>query len=159
MLTVGNLPTDDDIVEPLFRDDIKAGLIADGRDISDVWKNSYSENTGRKLWAAKFVARHPWLVGLELSSFKCGHDAPIYTAVEEIVEASGTPLFAFKDIDENKPSGSIQLRIETITYFLARYRQDIIQELETREAVERQLENFEADLRSGRRHGKATTLA
>ena len=37
--------------------------------------------------------------------------------VEEIVENSGTPFFAFKDIDENKPTGSIKIRIETIAYF------------------------------------------
>ena len=91
-------------------------------DIEDVWKNSYSENTNRKVWAAKFTARHPNLVALELSSFKCGHDAPIYTVVEEIVEHSGTPYFCFKDIDENKPTGSIKIRVETIDYFLKRYR-------------------------------------
>jgi activator of 2-hydroxyglutaryl-CoA dehydratase/predicted nucleotide-binding protein (sugar kinase/HSP70/actin superfamily) len=158
VLTINSLPVDDDIVEPLFRGDIEAGLIADGRDITDVWKNSYSENTARKIWAAKFVARHPWLVGLELSSFKCGHDAPIYSVLEEIVEASGTPYFAFKDIDENKPTGSIRLRIETIAYFLARYRQDLIRERETRDEIERQLEAFEADLRSGRRHAEAVAL-
>jgi hypothetical protein len=33
----------------------------------------------------------PNLVALELSSFKCGHDTPIYSVVEEIVGHSGTP--------------------------------------------------------------------
>ena len=49
----------------------------------------------RKVWAAKFTARvtRTW-VALELSSFKCGHDAPIYTVIEEIVENSGTPYFS-----------------------------------------------------------------
>ena len=94
--------------------------------ITDVWKNSYSENTSRKVWAAKYVARHPNLVALELSNFKCGHDAPIYTVVEEIVEHSGTPYFCFKDIDENKPTGSIKIRVETIGYFLKRYREDMV---------------------------------
>ena len=98
--------------------------------INDVWKNSYSENTSRKVWAAKYVARHPNLVALELSSFKCGHDAPIYTVVEEIVEHSGTPYFCFKDIDENKPTGSIRIRVETIGYFLKRYRE--LKEFENR---------------------------
>src|SRR5690349_24679852 len=92
--------------------------------ITDVWKNSYSENTSRKVWAAKYIARHPNLVALELSSFKCGHDAPIYTVIEEVVEHTGTPYFCFKDIDENKPSGSIKIRVETIGYFLKRYRED-----------------------------------
>jgi activator of 2-hydroxyglutaryl-CoA dehydratase/predicted nucleotide-binding protein (sugar kinase/HSP70/actin superfamily) len=147
ILTVDSLPMDEEILEPLFRDDVEAGVIGNGRDISDVWKNSYSENTSRKLWAAKFVARHPLLVGLELSSFKCGHDGPIYTAVEEIIENSGTPFFAFKDIDENKPSGSIKIRVETITYFLTRYRQELLRDTNKRREIEEKLQQFEAELR------------
>jgi predicted nucleotide-binding protein (sugar kinase/HSP70/actin superfamily) len=91
-------------------------------DISDEWEISYSENTNQKVWAAKFTARHPNLIALDLSNFKCGHDAPIYTVIEEILENSGTPYFSFKDIDENKSTGSIKLRVETIDYFLKRYR-------------------------------------
>ena len=115
--------------------------------IVDVWKNSYSENTSRKVWAAKYVARHPNLVAMELSNFKCGHDAPIYTVVEEIVEQSGTPYFCFKDIDENKPTGSIRIRVETIGYFLKRYREDIVRNRRTAGAIEDQLREFEARLR------------
>jgi hypothetical protein len=93
------------------------------------------------------VARHPNLVALELSNFKCGHDAPIYTVVEEIVEHSGTPYFCFKDIDENKPAGSIKIRIETIAYFLKRYREDIIDRRKKRSEVDRRLAEFETRLR------------
>jgi predicted nucleotide-binding protein (sugar kinase/HSP70/actin superfamily) len=75
-----------------------------------------------KVWAAKFTARHPNLVAVELSSFKCGHDAPVYSVVERIIEYSGTPYFCFKDLDENKPVASIKLRVETIDYFLKSYR-------------------------------------
>ena len=120
------LPSDPDLLERLFGDELRAGEIASPLEIADVWKNSYSENSSRKLWAAKYVARHPNLVAVELSSFKCGHDAPVYTAIEEIVEGSGTPYFCFKDIDENKPGGSIRIRTETIAYFLERYRADIL---------------------------------
>jgi len=35
---------------------------------------------------AKFKARHPNLVAPEVSSFKCGHDAPIYGVIEGIIE-------------------------------------------------------------------------
>jgi predicted CoA-substrate-specific enzyme activase len=149
ILTVDSLPVDDDVLDPLFRDEIDVGIVESGRDISDVWKNSYSENTSRKVWAAKFVARHPLLVGLELSSFKCGHDGPIYTVVEEIVENSGTPFFAFKDIDENKPTGSIKIRVETITYFLTRYRQELLREMNKRREIDEKLQRFEAELRGG----------
>jgi predicted nucleotide-binding protein (sugar kinase/HSP70/actin superfamily) len=67
-------------------------------------------------------------VALEVSNFKCGHDAPIYSVVEEIVECSGTPYFSFKDLDENRPAGSIRIRVETISYFLKRYREDRLRE-------------------------------
>jgi hypothetical protein len=94
------------------------------------------------------VARHPNLVALELSSFKCGHDAPIYTVVEEIVQNSGTPYFCFKDIDENKPTGSIKIRVETISYFLKRYREDMITAKEKNLTLEERLKQFEMRLRS-----------
>jgi predicted nucleotide-binding protein (sugar kinase/HSP70/actin superfamily) len=142
-----SLPIDDDIVWKLFGDDVKAGLIEHPLDVSDAWKNSYSENTTRKVWSAKFVARHPNLVALELSSFKCGHDAPIYTAIEEIVEHSGTPYFCFKDIDENKPTGSIKIRVETIGYFLKRYRENMVREKQKKHSVDEQLAKFEEQLR------------
>jgi predicted nucleotide-binding protein (sugar kinase/HSP70/actin superfamily) len=110
----------------LFGDEVHAGEISSPMDITDVWKNAYSENTSRKVWAAKYTARHPYLVALELSNFKCGHDAPIYSVIEEIIECSGTPYFSFKDLDENRPAGSIKIRVETIGYFLKRYREDLM---------------------------------
>ncbi|MBV8513702.1 MAG: CoA activase, partial [Acidobacteria bacterium] len=93
------LPVDEDLLERLFGDEVRAGVTSHPLDISDAWKNSYSCSTNHKVWAAKFTARHPNLVALELSSFKCGHDAPIYGVVEGIVEKSGTPYFCFKDLD------------------------------------------------------------
>ncbi len=141
------LPIDDDIVWRLFGQEVLTGEIKDPMEIGDVWKNSYSENTSRKVWAAKYVARHPNLVALELSSFKCGHDAPIYTVVEEIVEHSGTPYFCFKDIDENKPTGSIKIRVETIGYFLKRYREDMVANKKKVKTIEEQMAEFEARLR------------
>ena len=141
------LPTDEDTLEKLFGDEIKAGIIRSPFDIEDVWKNSYSENTSRKVWAAKYTARHPNLIALELSSFKCGHDAPIYTVIQEIVEDSGTPYFSFKDIDENKPSGSIKIRVETIGYFLKRYREDIVMKSEKINSIEEKLKEFEMKIR------------
>ena len=86
-------------------------------------------------------------MALELSSFKCGHDAPIYSVVEEIVEHSGTPYFCFKDIDENKPTGSIRIRVETIGYFLKRYREDMVRNKKKATTIDQQLKEFEARLR------------
>ncbi len=148
VLTLQSLPIDDDIVGPLFEEDIKSGLIEHPLDIRDAWKNSYSENTSQKVWAAKYTARHPNLVALELSSFKCGHDAPIYTVVEETVTKSGTPYFSFKDIDENKPTGSIKIRVETISYFLKRYREDMVRRKQKQREIDAKLKELEAQLRA-----------
>ena len=143
------LPLDDDMLERLFGDEVRAGVISHPLDISDAWKNSYSCSTNHKVFAAKFTARHPNLVALEISSFKCGHDAPIYGVVEGIIEQSGTPYFCFKDLDENKPSGSIRIRVETIDYFLRRYREEIIKRRKASEEVEARLADYEAQLRQG----------
>jgi predicted nucleotide-binding protein (sugar kinase/HSP70/actin superfamily) len=141
------LPLDEDLLDRLFGDEVRAGIISHPTDISDVWKNAYSASTNHKIWAAKFTARHPNLVALEISNFKCGHDAPIYTVIEEIIEQSGTPYFAFKDLDENKPSGSIKIRVETIDYFLRRYREDLIRKSEASRNMEKQLAEYEDGLR------------
>jgi predicted CoA-substrate-specific enzyme activase len=141
------LPLDEDLLERLFGDEVRAGLITHPLDISDVWKNRYSTSTNHKVWAAKFTARHPNLVALEVSSFKCGHDAPIYGVIEGIIEESGTPYFSFKDLDENKPTGSIRIRVETIDYFLRRYRDDIIERKKQELDIEARLTEFERSLR------------
>jgi predicted CoA-substrate-specific enzyme activase len=140
------LPLDEDLLERLFGEEVRAGAIKHPLEIQDVWKNSYSASTNQKVWAAKFTARHPNLVALELSSFKCGHDAPIYTTVESIIERSGTPYFSFKDIDENKPTGSIKIRVETMHYFLKRYIERM-NEPARNEELERQVAEYERKLR------------
>ena len=142
------LPLDEALLDRLFGEEVRAGLITHPLDISDVWKNRYSTSTNHKVWAAKFTARHPNLVALEVSSFKCGHDAPIYGVIEGIIEQSGTPYFSFKDLDENKPSGSIRIRVETIDYFLRRYREDIVKRRKLEGDIESQLAALEQSLRS-----------
>ena len=141
------LPLDDDLLERLFGEEVRAGIVTSPLDITDAWKNSYSCSTNHKVWAAKFTARHPNLVALEISSFKCGHDAPIYGVIEGIIEQSGTPYFCFKDLDENKPTGSIRIRVETIDYFLRRYREEVIRKRKAGEDIEAQLAALEAQLR------------
>jgi predicted nucleotide-binding protein (sugar kinase/HSP70/actin superfamily) len=143
------LPIDEDMLERLFGEEVRAGVVKHALDISDAWKNSYSCSTNQKVWAAKFTARHPNLVALEISSFKCGHDAPIYGVIEGIIEQSGTPYFCFKDLDENKPSGSIRIRVETIDYFLRRYREEIIKRRKANEEIEARLAEYEMQLRQG----------
>ena len=136
IFTVDSLPLDDDLLDRLFGNEIRRGDISHPMVITDVWKNSYSENTNRKLWGAKYTARHPNLVAVDLSNFRCGHDSPIYAVVEEILSASQTPYFTFHDIDENRPSGSIKIRVETIHYFLQRYEEELRENELTRPALQ-----------------------
>lgn len=148
MFSQSTLPLDEDLLDRLFGEEVRAGMITHPLDISGVWKNRYSTSTNHKVLAAKFTARHPNLVALEVSSFKCGHDAPIYGVIEGIIEQSGTPYFSFKDLDENKPSGSIRIRVETINYFLHRYREDIVKRTLAERDIEAQLAAFEQQLRA-----------
>jgi predicted CoA-substrate-specific enzyme activase len=149
IFTVDSLPTDDETLDALFGGEVRQGIISSPFDITDVWKNAYSENSSRKIWAAKYVARHPNLVALDLSSFKCGHDAPMYHTVESIVESSGTPYFTFHDIDENRPAGSIKIRVETIGYFLQRYQEELMRRAGLEERIQEALHAYEERLRRG----------
>jgi predicted nucleotide-binding protein (sugar kinase/HSP70/actin superfamily) len=153
------LPYDEDLLERLFGEEVRNGEIRSALEIQDVWKNSYSVSTNHKVWAAKFTARHPNLVALEMSSFKCGHDAPIYGVIEGIIERSGTPYFCFKDLDENKPSGSIRIRVETIDYFLRRYREDLIKRRERELEIEAQIADLERRLRQRSEEFEAEAVA
>lgn len=148
ILTIDSLPVDSDILDSLFGQEVKTGAITSPLDISDVWKNSYSENSNRKIWGAKYVARHPNLAALDLSNFKCGHDSPIYSVVEDILQKSGTPYFTFHDIDENKPSGSIKIRVETIDYFLKQYERDLKAGVELELEFENRVRAYEEELMS-----------
>lgn len=148
VFTQESLPIDKETLDVLFAEDLKSGIIDNPLEIKDVWKNAYSENTNYKVWGAKFTARHPNLVAMELSNFKCGHDAPIYSVIEDIIEKSGTPYFSFKDIDENKPTGAIRIRVETISYFLKRYREKLIQKRKMRDAIALELKEYEQQLRA-----------
>ncbi|MFN0093864.1 MAG: BadF/BadG/BcrA/BcrD ATPase family protein [Dehalococcoidia bacterium] len=149
IFTIDSLPTDPDILDRLFGAEVARRDVASPMDIRDVWKNAYSENSSRKLWAAKYVARHPNLVALDLSSFKCGHDAPMYHVVEAIMQATGTPYFTFHDIDENRPAGSIKIRVETIAYFLQRYQEELMRKAGAEERIAEALKAYEERLRLG----------
>ncbi|MGA8871863.1 MAG: acyl-CoA dehydratase activase-related protein, partial [Candidatus Acidiferrales bacterium] len=159
ILSQNTLPLDEDMLERLFGEEVRAGVVTHALDITDAWKNSYSCSTNHKVWAAKFTARHPNLVALEMSSFKCGHDAPIYGVIEGIIENSGTPYFCFKDLDENKPTGSIRIRVETIDYFLRRYRETIIKRRKSEQDIDAQLAQYEAQLRREMERGAGMVAA
>ncbi|MCP4679084.1 MAG: CoA activase [Deltaproteobacteria bacterium] len=115
ILSIESLPVEDDFLEPLFG---KEHRLAAPRELDDVWLKSFNRNTNHKIWAAKVVSRHPNLAAIDLSSFKCGHDAPTYSYIDNIMDISGTPHFLFHDIDQNKPHASMKIRLQTFEYFL-----------------------------------------
>ncbi len=112
ILCIESIPVDNDFLDPLFEEDSKHF------EVSDVWLRNFNRNTNLKIWAAKIASRHPNIAVIDLSSFKCGHDAPTYSYVDNILDASETPHFLFHDIDQNKPGATIKIRIQTIEYFL-----------------------------------------
>ncbi len=122
-LSMRAIPKDFDYQMRFFGKEVKAGMITDPFDIRDVWKENFSTNSAQKVWVAKFAARHPNIAVLDLSSFKCGHDAPTYAIIDKILGASHTPHLTLHDIDANKPGGSIKIRVKTFAYTLEQYRQ------------------------------------
>ncbi|MCP4381556.1 MAG: activase [Hyphomicrobiales bacterium] len=122
------LPADNDLMEWLFGEDLRSGMISSPFDISDVWPTSYSSNTNEILWAAKVGARIPWITCvIRLTSYECGMDQPTYSPVQQIVEDSGTLFFSFQDLDSTKPAGSVKIRVETIAHYLERLSPGIVQ--------------------------------
>ncbi len=118
VLSIRSIPKDPGWLAPFFADDLNSGRIASVFDIRDVWPENFSTNSAQKIWVAKFAARHPNVAVLDLSSFKCGHDAPTYGIIDKIIATSGTSYAALHDLDANKPAGSIKIRIKTYAYSL-----------------------------------------
>jgi activator of 2-hydroxyglutaryl-CoA dehydratase/predicted nucleotide-binding protein (sugar kinase/HSP70/actin superfamily) len=154
VLSIRSVPKDEAFLARYFAEDLAKGRIRTPLEINDVWPENYSANSSQKVWAAKFAAHHPNVVLLDLSSFKCGHDAPTYGIIDSIVSAAGTPYSALHDIDANKPGGSIKIRVKTYAHSLSLHRErleDVAQakqelgyrierkRLELLEAKERQL--------------------
>ncbi len=118
ILSMRSIPKDKDYLEKYFSEDIRKKHVDSPLEIDDIWPENFSVNSVQKVWSAKFAARHPNIAVLDLSSFKCGHDAPTYGLIDRIMEASGSPYSALHDVDANKPSGSIKIRVKTYGYTL-----------------------------------------
>jgi predicted nucleotide-binding protein (sugar kinase/HSP70/actin superfamily) len=118
VFTIESLPEDKNFLDPLFPE-------GGAMDITDVWARNFNRNTNQKVWAAKVAARHPNLGVIDLSSFKCGHDAPTYSYIDQILDSSGTPHFTFHDLDQNRPGSTFKIRIDTIDYFLQEYERNL----------------------------------
>jgi activator of 2-hydroxyglutaryl-CoA dehydratase/predicted nucleotide-binding protein (sugar kinase/HSP70/actin superfamily) len=123
VLSMRSIPKDPEWLRRFYADGLDSGTIAHVLDLNDIWPENYSSNSAQKVWSARFAARHPNVAVLDLSSFKCGHDAPTYGLIDSIINASGTPYSALHDIDANKPTGSIKIRVRTYAHSLQLHRE------------------------------------
>jgi activator of 2-hydroxyglutaryl-CoA dehydratase/predicted nucleotide-binding protein (sugar kinase/HSP70/actin superfamily) len=157
ILTLRSIPKDPAWLARFFRDDLERKFVDSPLSINDVWPENYSTNSAQKVWGAKFAARHPNVVVLDLSSFKCGHDAPTYGIIDSIVTAGGTPYSALHDIDANKPSGSIKIRVKTYAHTLRRHEERLADQATRRSELERRVAAKRRELYAARARALATS--
>jgi activator of 2-hydroxyglutaryl-CoA dehydratase/predicted nucleotide-binding protein (sugar kinase/HSP70/actin superfamily) len=144
ILSIRSIPKDSAYLSRYFKEEVARGQHP--LDINDVWPENYSANSAQKVWGVKFASRHPNVVLLDLSSFKCGHDAPTYGIVDSIVSASATPYAALHDIDANKPSGSIKIRVKTYAHSLKLHQEALEDEAKKRAELAQSLDRKRLEL-------------
>src|SRR5690606_36515476 len=118
ILSIRSIPRDREYLDRYFKEELENGTIKSPLELNHIWPENYSANSSQKVWAANFAAHHPNVAVLDLSSFKCGHDAPTYGMVDSILQTSKTPAAALHDLDANKPGGSIKIRVKTYAHSL-----------------------------------------
>lgn len=128
ILSIRSIPKDPEWLRRFYKEDIDKGTIKSPLELNHVWPENYSANSAQKVWAADFAAHHPNVAVLDLSSFKCGHDAPTYGMIDTILQTSRTPAAALHDLDANKPGGSIKIRVKTYAHSL-RLQQERLEDI------------------------------
>jgi len=151
VLSIRSIPKDPAWLGRFYEEDLAKGLVDSPLSVSDVWPENYSTNSVQKVWAAKFAARHPNIVVLDFSSFKCGHDAPTYGLIDSIISSSATPYLALHDIDANKPGGSIKIRVKTYAHTLKLHEETLREKAERQGELERSLAAKRRELLARRR--------
>jgi predicted nucleotide-binding protein (sugar kinase/HSP70/actin superfamily) len=128
ILSIRSIPKDREYLDRYYKDELERGVIKTPLELNHVWPENYSVNSAQKVWGAAFAAHHPNVAVLDLSSFKCGHDAPTYGLIDSILQTSRTPAAALHDLDANKPGGSIKIRVKTYAHSL-RLQQERLEDL------------------------------
>jgi activator of 2-hydroxyglutaryl-CoA dehydratase/predicted nucleotide-binding protein (sugar kinase/HSP70/actin superfamily) len=140
ILSIRSIPKDPEWLARFYKEG------EDVLSIGDVWPENYSANSAQKVWAVKFAARHPNVAILDLSSFKCGHDAPTYGIIDSIVSSSGLPSVSLHDIDANRPGGSIKIRVKTYAHSL-KLREEHLEDVAARkEQLEQRIDEKRLEL-------------
>jgi activator of 2-hydroxyglutaryl-CoA dehydratase/predicted nucleotide-binding protein (sugar kinase/HSP70/actin superfamily) len=146
ILSMRSLPKDRAWLQRFFAKDLADGKVRDALALNDVWPEAYSSNSAQKVWAARFAARHPNVAVLDLSSFKCGHDAPTYGIIDNIIGQAGTPYSALHDIDANKPTGSIRIRVKTYAHSLKLHKERLEDVAQRREELAYRIDEKRVEL-------------
>jgi predicted CoA-substrate-specific enzyme activase len=128
ILSIRSIPKDPEWLRRFYKEDLDKGVIKSPLELNHVWPENYSANSAQKVWAADFAAHHPNVAVLDLSSFKCGHDAPTYGLIDTILQTARTPAAALHDLDANKPGGSIKIRVKTYAHSL-RLQQERLEDI------------------------------
>jgi len=128
ILSIRSIPKDREYLDRYYKEELESGVIKTPLELNHVWPENYSVNSAQKVWGASFAAHHPNVAVLDLSSFKCGHDAPTYGLIDSILQTSRTPTAALHDLDANKPGGSIKIRVKTYAHSL-RLQQERLEDL------------------------------
>jgi activator of 2-hydroxyglutaryl-CoA dehydratase/predicted nucleotide-binding protein (sugar kinase/HSP70/actin superfamily) len=151
VLSIRSIPKDEGYLARFFEKDLREGRLTTPLEVNDVWPENYSANSAQKVWAAKFAAHHPNVVVLDLSSFKCGHDAPTYGIIDGIIGAAQTPYSALHDIDANKPGGSIKIRVKTYAHSLGMHKERLDDVASAKEELRQRVEEKRLELLQARR--------
>jgi predicted nucleotide-binding protein (sugar kinase/HSP70/actin superfamily) len=148
ILSIRSIPKGREYLDRYFKEELESGKIKTPLELNHVWPENYSVNSAQKVWGAVFAAHHPNVAVLDLSSFKCGHDAPTYGLIDSILQTSRTPAAALHDLDANKPGGSIKIRVKTYAHSL-RLQQERLEDLATkRSELERRIDEKRLELLS-----------
>jgi len=139
ILSMRSLPRDPEWLRKYFGN-------TDPMDINDVWPENYSANSVQKVWAARLAARHPNIALLDISSFKCGNDAPTYGIIDKIVSTAKIPFSALHDVDANKPTGSIGIRVKTYAHRLKLAEEELADQAAQRALLARSMAEKRAQL-------------
>jgi activator of 2-hydroxyglutaryl-CoA dehydratase/predicted nucleotide-binding protein (sugar kinase/HSP70/actin superfamily) len=140
ILSIRSIPKSREYLDKYFKEELESGVMKSPLELNHVWPENYSANSAQKVWAAVFAAHHPNVVVLDLSSFKCGHDAPTYGLIDNIIERSKTPYAALHDIDANKPGGSIKIRVKTYAHALKLHEERLQDAAQRRQELEHRID-------------------
>jgi predicted nucleotide-binding protein (sugar kinase/HSP70/actin superfamily) len=110
VITMTSIPKDEEWLKKYFS--------KDPLDINDVWPENFSTNSAQKVWAAKFAARNRHIAIIDISSFKCGHDAPTYGIIDSITSTARAAYLTLHDLDQTSPTESFKIRLKTFAYNL-----------------------------------------